>query len=403
MKLDGQFSMTGHRIIGAFCAILALSACGDPLDKLPKLSELNVSETTPSVDALSQADTTPAGEGLFQSLWKKPDPTPVTADTAETVTNEDIETSASVDGDAISDTPISETVLDPTIVAEKAPERAEKPQGFLSRIGAALSAPQEVQSSVQDSVETGVLEGEEKTDLVEIITTNVEPDPDVVVAEEPEIEPERSGFWPFGARANRSDETPQGETVQLASASAVPAPRRGWFTPKVEKRTGPDAQLVSYGETLPYGKIATVCDVSPAQLGKKVDQYPARGKGYTLYDSNPTAEGLRTHYLTGFKDGCARQFTSALALFGSVETHQTVRYKKSNSDLPYSNSDTAFENVKSNVCKVGKGTPCSENGTAKLDKNMVFVSVYERFGTNPRWADILLYKGTVLAKDFKGR
>lgn len=403
--------MFGRGFVCAVMASVMVSGCSNPLDQLPKLSDLNVAETEPVVDAVAQSDAEIDRQGLFKSLWKKPeDPVTTALNSAEAsietaTSSEQLQPDAGIK-QADEDTPLVTVLMAGDTVSDTTTE-PDKPRGLFARMGAVLAPTPSQPVSEPDVI------AETDTPAEPLVTLISDDDPEVATenAETPEAlaievaeSTERSGFWHFGARAKQdvasdADE----ETVQLASAGVVATPRRGWFKPKEEVRTGPDAQLVSYGDTLPYGRIATVCGLSKSQLGQKVDQYPERGSGYTLYDSNPAAGGLRTHYLTGFKDGCARQFTSALAIFGSVETHQTVRYKKSNSDLPYSNSDTAFEKVKASVCKVGKGKPCSENGTDKLDKTMVFVSVYERFGTNPRWADILLYKGSVLAKDFKGR
>ncbi len=160
---------------------------------------------------------------------------------------------------------------------------------------------------------------------------------------------------------------------------------------------------VARGTLLPYGTLARVCGLRGADLGTEVARYPERGAGYRLYDTNPSSTGLRTHFVTGFKDKCARQFTAALAIFGETETHEAVRYDRSNRDLAFTETDTAYEKLKSRICRVGQREPCSERRRAALDKDTVFVSVYERFLGNPRWADMLLHDGEVLAKDLKER
>lgn len=172
-----------------------------------------------------------------------------------------------------------------------------------------------------------------------------------------------------------------------------------------QSRDDDDAEAVevSRGTLLPYGTLARVCDVRRADLGTEVARYPERGRGYRLYDTNPSSTGLRTHYITGFNDKCARQFTAALAIFGQTETHEAVRYDRSNRDLAYTDTDNAYESLKSRVCRVSINAPCSERRRSALDKDTVFVSVYERFLGNPRWADMLLHDGKVLAKDLKER
>lgn len=64
----------------------------------------------------------------------------------------------------------------------------------------------------------------------------------------------------------------------------------------------------------------------------------------------------RTFYVTGFKDNCPRQFTAVLALFGSPQIHDQLRYGKPSKLDPYSTTDKAYEKMKSPVCKVVKKT-----------------------------------------------
>ncbi len=44
--------------------------------------------------------------------------------------------------------------------------------------------------------------------------------------------------------------------------------------------------------------------------------------------------------------------------------------------------------------------PCGSK-VSKLDRSTVFVSIYERFGSNPHWSNLLLHDGKVLAQDKK--
>ena len=135
----------------------------------------------------------------------------------------------------------------------------------------------------------------------------------------------------------------------------------------IDGETTDSVAEVPPGTLLPYGALARVCDLRGADLGTEVARYPERGQGYRLYDTNPTSTGLRTHFVTGFKDNCARQFTAALAIFGKTETHEAVRYDRSNRDLAFTETDTAYETLKSRVCKVGQREPCSERRRAALD------------------------------------
>ncbi len=382
--------MRKFTMIFAVAGILGLAGCGSPLAKLPTLADVDIATDAPSVEALPSENEKIEARGLVGRLFKPNDqPSPeVAAVQSATTSVQELQTESAL----VPTAPQSPEIANDTVVAEPPAKR-----GILGRIGGVFgrdtSKPNIESGEPIASADAPIVETE--VEIAEVDTVAAEPEP----LSQPEEEPRRFGV--FGRAEKREAETAEQEPIRTASIAPTRG-LRGLFKSTPE-RTGPDAELVSYGTALPYGKIATVCGLTKSQLGTKVDTYPSKGKGYSLYDSNPSGGGLRTHYLTGFKDGCARQFTSALALFGSVETHQSVRYKKSNNDLSYSNSDTAFENVKSKVCKVPKGTACSDAGTKKLDKSMVFVSVYERFGTSPRWADILLYDGVVLAKDFKGR
>ena len=183
-----------------------------------------------------------------------------------------------------------------------------------------------------------------------------------------------------------------------AETPEVPAPARAGFltnvfTPKVAAaRTGPDAQDVTVGTQLPFGQIARNCDVSGRELGTKVDA----NAGYTLYDTIPNATAQRIHYITGFKDKCARQFMAATSLMGDIGTHEVVRYLPSNAKLAYSETDNAYETVKASFCRASRGQPCG----SKLDrfaKTTTFITAYERFGSSPSWSNILLHDGQVIA------
>jgi len=186
------------------------------------------------------------------------------------------------------------------------------------------------------------------------------------------------------------------------ATSAAPALRGGLFGRfgsggSAAPRTGPDAAEIVFGTTLPAGQIATVCGVSPATLGTPV----GTSSGYTVYDSAPGSTALRTHYVTGFGDGCVRQVTAALALFGDVGTHEGLRYSAGTAGLPYSTTDTAYEQLKARFCRVAAGTPCGAR-IDRLAERTAFLSLYSTFGTATEWDDILFSDGAVIAMDTKG-
>lgn len=202
------------------------------------------------------------------------------------------------------------------------------------------------------------------------------------------------------------------ETPQLASLNPepMPVPAPDLVEPQKRKRlfgkanTAPTAGMilrdVTMGAALPFGEVGRVCGARTGDLGKLVDEAARKGAGYRLFDSAPDTAHARTFYVTGFKDNCARQFTAALAIFGTPEFHEQLRYGLPAKEYPYSSTDKAYEKVKNEVCNVGRNAPCGAR-ISRLDKTTVFISVYENFGENARWADMLLHDGALLASAVK--
>ena len=149
---------------------------------------------------------------------------------------------------------------------------------------------------------------------------------------------------------------------------------------------------VTPGQSLPYGQFAEACGTTPERLGTRI----AAASGFELYDTAPRSTGLRTHYVTGFNDGCPRQFTAALAMFGDVETHESLRYG-ANSGAPFSATDRAYEQVR------GCGRPGAACGSlGGVARGTTFLTVYRAFASSADWADVLLSGGEVVAVDFDG-
>ncbi|SEW27031.1 hypothetical protein SAMN04488515_1952 [Cognatiyoonia koreensis] len=149
---------------------------------------------------------------------------------------------------------------------------------------------------------------------------------------------------------------------------------------------------------LAFGEIAPTCGMSRRDLGTEV----ASASGYTIYDTIPNSTAPRTHYITGFDDNCARQFTAALVLLGDVGTHEVVRYNPANRNQSYTATDNAYEAIKASFCRAGFGKPCGGR-IDRLAKRTTFVTAYERFGSSPVWANFLLHNGDVAASDIEGR
>ncbi|MEQ8429227.1 MAG: hypothetical protein RIB69_02260 [Roseovarius sp.] len=177
---------------------------------------------------------------------------------------------------------------------------------------------------------------------------------------------------------------PSGATVTEASLPAADASK----------------SEIAFGTSLPYGRVATICGVDTASLGQRSAQYPERRPRYQLYDSAPGSTEPHTFYITGFDDGCARQFTAAMAVFGSVEMHEQLRYGLPAEVQPYSDTDKAYEKLKRRVCNKPRRKPCGSR-IGQMAKDTVFVSVYERFGGNAQWMNLLLHGGDLVAQDRK--
>lgn len=262
-----------------------------------------------------------------------------------------------------------------------------RPTGFLGRLfkrgdAAALSTEPEIKPAAD-------------VPSVDAASTDVVADaPPVATAAAP-----RRGLLGFLSRAAQTARAD--EPTVLA---ALPPQTQNDVAPTaVAKGPSPDApdyRIVPMGTALPYGVLARVCDVSTRQLGTRVERYPESRSVYTLYDSQPGNTSAHTFYVTGFGDGCARQFTAALALFGSPETHEQLRYGLPSKVQPYSSTDAAYETLKSRVCRVGKGKPCGSS-MPQLARTTAFVSVYETFGSNPEWKTILLHDGEVVETDIR--
>lgn len=159
-------------------------------------------------------------------------------------------------------------------------------------------------------------------------------------------------------------------------------------------------QEVTPGTSLPYGTVARVCGLRTGDMGKRIAHYPERRPRHVIYDSAPGTTGPHSFYVTGFGDGCARQFTASLAMFGPVALHEQLRYGLPAEVQPYSDTDKAYEKLKSRLCGVPRRKPCGAR-ISRLERDTVFISVYERFGSNPSWKNLLLHDGEVIAVDLK--
>jgi len=320
------------RIVLSIATLVALSACGDPLDQVGKLSDLELPEGEPVREAVAASQELGLQDnGVFDGLFRR------------------IDRQSGVD-----DVPL-EVSQDAAVARLTVKERRD----LLARLrrAAEISA-----AALEDPVATSVAQA-------------IEPvaETQAVVEDEPRV-------------ASLDD-----------TLIRTVAPRRKRTGPRI----GPDAADVALGSVLPFGTVARVCEAKSALKGKPIETAGA-GRGYAIHDSNPGSAAPRTFYVTGFSDGCPRQFTAALALFGAPEMHEQLRYGRPSDAYPYSTTDKAYEKVKASVCNVAQGKPCGSK-INRLEDDTVFISTYEKFSTNGRWADLLLHKGTVVAAAIKGQ
>ncbi|WP_299154671.1 hypothetical protein [uncultured Tateyamaria sp.] len=338
--------------------VCALGACNDPMSRIETvpqdapLTPFDASAALPSEAELAREESVLAG------LFRADEPVPKDDVTGETAVEADPVTPADADGQAVD----LQTDINATVAVVVSPEPAPRQGRIVGWLRRAATAEAAVQS-----------DSDEET-AVAIAEPQIDDAPEQVVAL---------------------------ELDQSASSTDANQPMRTLLGGgKNAPRSGPDARDVPLGTVLAFGDIARVCEAKPAQLGTLVDQGARKGRGYKLFDTVPDGARPRTFYVTGFADNCPRQFTASLALFGAPEFHEQLRYGLPAKEYPYSTTDQAYEKVKGKVCNVGRSKPCGAR-ISRLDRTTVFVSAYENFGENARWADMLLHDGAILAKSLK--
>lgn len=332
------------RLLPVVGLVLGLAACSDPLAGVDRLGDVDVVATDPAAAALPDAEEV-AREGFL--------------------------------GTSAAEGEVPAAVTEPVAVA---PEQGGFFRGLIKRaanadpvaaIAADVAAKQSEGVVIETTAVTTTGSASDATpvdapvELAALAPQNTSP--------REELKPQRRGFGLFGGGG-------------------------GAVAKKDKPRTGPDTRDVPFGTTLAFGEIARVCDAKGNSLGKKVASLGRRS--FALHDTNPGIKNKRTYYITGFDDGCPRQFTAANALFGAPSFYETIRYSPAGKHLPYAATDTAYDKVKSSVCRVGKKKPCGKQ-IGKLDAELAFVSAYEFGEHNGKWKEFLIYDGTVLAAAVK--
>ncbi len=344
-----------------FLPLLILStvaACGDPVAELSQFPQYDSSQ-----DGVELVAHVPVGEdsaqeqGLFARLFGDDQSDGAESESTNVVVTEPVEGEIAEGSTA-----------DPTVEAP-APKKSKGLFGFLK----AKTVEPKVEAQLPPSEPSAESGPEEDVQLAALS-----------LPEEPADEP-----------AIQAGQKPKRKKGLLALFAAPEATGK-----KSHKREEAKSEIIP-GASLPYGRIARVCDVPKRKMGEKIAQYPERGPMHQLFDSDPGNTEPHTFYLTGFPDGCARQFTASLAVFGSAGMHEQLRYGLPAEVQPYSDTDKAYEKVKKSVCKVGRRKPCGEK-VSLLEGDTVFLSIYERFGDNLHWMNLLLHRGEIVAQDHKG-
>ncbi|MBU0644347.1 MAG: hypothetical protein KJ731_19070 [Alphaproteobacteria bacterium] len=195
-------------------------------------------------------------------------------------------------------------------------------------------------------------------------------------------------------------ETPETPEIPAPTTSAVPKkPLFGFLTPKTTHAA--PKSTVQPGEILPFGEVGIACEVNKRSMGHEVDQFPREGTTvWRLFDTDPANTGPRTQFITGFADGCPRQVTAALVMFGAADLHEVLRYSEGD-DREWTKADKSYEAIKSATCGVKRKQRCPADKVGLLEKQLAFVSVYPTFGAPKGWLELLLHNGDVMSEEIR--
>lgn len=156
------------------------------------------------------------------------------------------------------------------------------------------------------------------------------------------------------------------------------------------------------GAALAPGQIGRSCGLGRTAQGTEVARFPAEGRAqWRIHDTAPGSTAPRTQYITGFSDGCPRQVTAALVVFGSPAVHEALRYDAGNTTR-YSATDAAYERIKATICGVRPRARCPSDRLVRLESRAAFVTIYPTFGGTGRQVELLLDGGDVLAESRAG-
>ena len=153
---------------------------------------------------------------------------------------------------------------------------------------------------------------------------------------------------------------------------------------------------------LPYGKIARVCDLPKREMGKKSCAIPGKSAGVMCCTTLNLVIQRRTPFtspdLTMAARGSSLPRWRYLARSKCTSNCVMVYLPRRN---PIATRTRHMKKIKSRVCGVRRKKPCGSK-LSRLENDTVFLSIYENFGGNQRWSNLLLHSGRVLAQDIKG-
>ncbi|MCH2163539.1 MAG: hypothetical protein MK098_02655 [Marinovum sp.] len=304
---------------------------------------------------------------------------------------------ADADGADVIELAVSDAVAE--VKSADAAQAAPAPRGFFSSLFA-RRAPDQALEVMDDTANEALAdaEGASAPDTADAVALASASEPALEKRKAGTTAPRRGLLGGFGLFQRRSDAPAPSELAARYTDEATGGAQGGLPT-TLPASSEPD---VAAGAPLAFGQVGRVCGLRGRGLGKRVARFPERGQsGFALYDTEPGSIDARAFYITGFDDGCARQITAANAIFGAPSMHERLRYGLPSNTLPTSETDVAYKRLKSRICKVPRNQPCSPSGIKRIERNTVFVTLYESFSDNNRWSNVLLHEGALFASDIK--
>ncbi len=368
-----------RKLVVSLSLVGLLAGCADPLAEIPKFADANLQEDSVQADALAAPVDTSDTRPLFQRLLGKKD-LPAEKPTPEIEQDQSlVDGAGTVDGEPVSGEDVSAAVESG---ASEAVTAAEQDAEGESAVAGLATTPQ-VQAAPAPA---------DKSKLFGFLKPKPQNE-----SRAPTLADKKRQADAESAEVLQASLTVEPEANPVVTTEKERGAFKGLFSQrKAARLTGPDATLIEPGTALPYGVIARVCKLKRSEMGREVER-SSDGKGkFRLYDSAPGNTAMHAYYITGFDDGCPRQVSAALAVFGDVARHEFLRYGPASKGQPWSETDASYEQIKRKVCKVGKGKPCGNNLT-KLEKSTSFLTVYNSFVGAASWRNILLHDGSVVA------